>query len=1362
MKKILLLISFFIFSNFCQGQLIISQVYEGVGNNNWIEITNTGLNDIDLSFPIQYKVGIWQQVGSTGNGMIIGSPTNYINLSGILTKGQKYLIKNTNAATNVPHAVMPTANDANTTVASFDGNDALAIFTDSSTIADSFGVGINYSQLSYSRNWGVVASKAVFTSSEWTAEALSTISGYSVYYVGYIGTHKFSGSFITLSNDLSSVTKEYGSPSTISSFTVTRTSSSYFLPIDLGPTPPPPPGITPPTYLIPPVDFELSLSSDFTTTIGTSTSPLMIDSGNSQFTKTVYFRLGTNATVGNKSGLVLFTFNIPNSSSSDFYFPTNPINPVTAKPITISGITANDKVYDGNTATTLSGTPVLEGVLTNDIANVILSDSPTANFNDAFAGTDKPVTVSGYTISGSAAFNYALQQPAGLTASILPSGLLSQTISFTTLPTNLIYGDSSINLQATASTGLPVVFTSSNPNIISISGSTATIVGAGEVTITASQQGNAEYEAAIDVNQTLTILPKTLSVSGLTANDKVYDGTTVANVSGGTLSGIINSDDVSFTTTASFSDANAAANKSVSVNYSLNGQHASNYWLQNNTMTASITPKEVSIIGISIDNKPYDGTNSATISGIANLSELITNDLFTVTIAGNPTATFNDASLGMNKPITVVGYELQGMQAGNYSLLQPSTLTANIVAKTITISGLIINDKVYDRSLTATISGIPILNGIIASELSSVELTGTLVATFDTFNVGTNKTVTITGGVLSGVASGNYTIAPLTSTASITKKPLTIANAIANDKAYDGNTTASITGVLEGVIAPDVVNLNLTGTYNDAAIGTNKPVTSTSTIVGTNASNYILVQPTGLNSSIYDNPCAISSGYVSWNGTSVAKSNATFFGAVISDLSRGNNNGNTALIATANPSNYAGASGTSNFNAASFVGALNTQTSTYFQFTITPNNAISIALTGIDFGSRSNTNGPKAFSIRSSVDNYATSIASGTLTANSTWVMNSMTITPIATNSVVTYRIYGYNGTGSNSVVTNWRIDDLKVYLTPTSSSALSSVTALSTCSNSTFDYVATTPYINASISWTRAAVDGISNAAITTNQTANPSEILVNTTNAPVDVVYHFMVNSGSCSLSQSVVVTVNPLQTWYYDSDGDGFGNALVSQISCSQPANYVSDGTDCDDSIYSLTNNCNTLLNLKLFVQGYYTGQNQMNSLRTNPNNATQTYVDDVTVELRDAVTLELIDTKVTPLYPDGSAQCAFSSALNGVYYISVKGSNSVKTWSAAPIAFGTATVDYDFSDAVNKAFGDNMIEVSSGVWALISGDINSDGNVDNADFSSWETDANEFAFGVYVTDLNGDGNVDNADFSIWEANANNFVFSISPTP
>ena len=37
----------------------------------------------------------------------------------------------------------------------------------------------------------------------------------------------------------------------------------------------------------------------------------------------------------------------------------------------------------------------------------------------------------------------------------------------------------------------------------------------------------------------------------------------------------------------------------------------------------------------------------------------------------------------------------------------------------------------------------------------------------------------------------------------------------------------------------------------------------------------------------------------------------------------------------------------------------------------------------------------------------------------------------------------------------------------------------------------------------------------------------------------------------------------TWYADSDGDGFGNADVSQSACSVPDGYTEDSTDCDDS-------------------------------------------------------------------------------------------------------------------------------------------------------------------------------------------------------
>lgn len=43
----------------------------------------------------------------------------------------------------------------------------------------------------------------------------------------------------------------------------------------------------------------------------------------------------------------------------------------------------------------------------------------------------------------------------------------------------------------------------------------------------------------------------------------------------------------------------------------------------------------------------------------------------------------------------------------------------------------------------------------------------------------------------------------------------------------------------------------------------------------------------------------------------------------------------------------------------------------------------------------------------------------------------------------------------------------------------------------------------------------------------------------------------------------TATTASTWYADADGDGFGDAAVTTDSCTQPASYVSDTSDCDDS-------------------------------------------------------------------------------------------------------------------------------------------------------------------------------------------------------
>jgi len=97
-------------------------------------------------------------------------------------------------------------------------------------------------------------------------------------------------------------------------------------------------------------------------------------------------------------------------------------------------------------------------------------------------------------------------------ASVNSSGLLifnppkqDQTITFAALASKTV-GDTSFALGATASSGLPVTYTSSVPAVATVSGSQVTIVGEGSTTITASQIGNDIYNAAPNVAQVLLVV----------------------------------------------------------------------------------------------------------------------------------------------------------------------------------------------------------------------------------------------------------------------------------------------------------------------------------------------------------------------------------------------------------------------------------------------------------------------------------------------------------------------------------------------------------------------------------------------------------------------------------------------------------------------------------------------------------------------------------------------------------------------------------------------------------------------------------------------------------------------------------------
>src|SRR5204862_492297 len=217
-------------------------------------------------------------------------------------------------------------------------------------------------------------------------------------------------------------------------------------------------------------------------------------------------------------------------------------------------------------------------------------------------------------------------------------------------------------------------------------------------------------------------------------------------------------------------------------------------------------------------------------------------------------ASFATKTVGNGKPVTVIGVTLSGEDAGNYTVSQPSGLTADITAKNLTINGAVANNKQYDANTTATVDfTLASLAVVESGDSVSINSSG-YSASFATKNVGTAKLVTVTGVTLSGGDAGNYTVSqPSGLTADITAKNLPINGAVANNKQYDGNTTATVDftlATLAVVVTGDSVSINSSGysaSFATKHVALAIPVTVTGvTLSGGDAGNYTVSQPSGL------------------------------------------------------------------------------------------------------------------------------------------------------------------------------------------------------------------------------------------------------------------------------------------------------------------------------------------------------------------------------------------------------------------------------------------------------------------------------------------------------------------------------------
>ncbi|HSW93172.1 MAG TPA: MBG domain-containing protein, partial [Gammaproteobacteria bacterium] len=102
-------------------------------------------------------------------------------------------------------------------------------------------------------------------------------------------------------------------------------------------------------------------------------------------------------------------------------FTNNPVLGITPASLTISGVAANNKIFNGTTAATLNtSSAALSGVLGIDIGNVLLAGGGNGLFANAAVASNIPVTATSIPLTGSASGNYSLIMPTGLSADILP------------------------------------------------------------------------------------------------------------------------------------------------------------------------------------------------------------------------------------------------------------------------------------------------------------------------------------------------------------------------------------------------------------------------------------------------------------------------------------------------------------------------------------------------------------------------------------------------------------------------------------------------------------------------------------------------------------------------------------------------------------------------------------------------------------------------------------------------------------------------------------------------------------------------------------------------------------------------------
>ena len=233
---------------------------------------------------------------------------------------------------------------------------------------------------------------------------------------------------------------------------------------------------------------------------------------------------------------------LANQPGNNTYSAAAPLTKIVQTAQTISNLPANAtlKVSKAATlnATASSALPITYTTSTPTICSVSappVTATPTVTAITTGTGTTATCTVTA-SQSGDADYAPATDLTQTITVSM---GTTAQTIVFpkAVVSPTLFYATNSVTLNATASSGLPITYTTSTPTICSLSQSevtpivvTAIAIAPGTCIVTASQVGSDLYTKAISVSQSIVVTAGTTtaqSISGFPATGtlKVFQTT---------------------------------------------------------------------------------------------------------------------------------------------------------------------------------------------------------------------------------------------------------------------------------------------------------------------------------------------------------------------------------------------------------------------------------------------------------------------------------------------------------------------------------------------------------------------------------------------------------------------------------------------------------------------------------------------------------------------------------------------------------------------------------------------------------------------------------------------------------------------